>query len=156
MLLETKAVVHNALIYGSTWIVNTVVFSAMLVMILGANLWVLRRRPQKLTPYYIGLVITLVLNIAVPLDSFLGLPYAVQGIASGLLVFSPILCAGVIFATLFAKSPMPEQALAYNTAGAILGGLTETTSLLIGFQWILALAAAIYIGSWVLARNPLK
>jgi hypothetical protein len=93
------------------------------------------------------------LNIAVPLDSFLGLPYAVQGIASGLLVFSPILCAGVIFATLFAKSTMPEQSLAYNTAGAILGGITETASLLIGFQWLLALAALIYIGSWVLARR---
>jgi spermidine synthase len=153
MLLETKAVVHNALIYGSTWTVNTVVFSAMLVMILGANLWVLRHRPRNLTPYYIGLIITLILNIVVPLDSFLGLPYAIQGIASGALVFSPILCAGVIFATLFAQSPMPEQALAYNTAGAILGGLTETSSLLIGFQWLLALAALIYIGSWLLARR---
>jgi hypothetical protein len=41
----------------------------------------------------------------------------------------------------------PEQALAYNTAGAILGGIAETSSLLIGFQWLLAVAAVIYIAS---------
>ena len=148
MLLETKAVVHMALIFGSTWIVNTVVFSAMLVMILAANYWVLRRKAGSLRPYYLVLLATLALNVAVPLDSFLGLPVLVQGVAGGVLVFSPILCAGVIFARLFEKAAKPEQALAWNTAGAILGGLAETGSLLIGFQWILAVAALIYLASW--------
>ena len=148
MLLETKAVVHMALIFGSTWIVNTVVFSAVLVMILGANFWVLRRKPASLRPYYVVLLVTLVLNVAVPLDSFLGLPVAVQGIAGGILVFSPIFCAGLIFARLFATAARPEQALAWNTAGAMLGGFTESGSLLMGFQWLLAVAALIYVASW--------
>src|SRR5262249_56635223 len=39
MLVETKAVVHMALLFGSTWMVNTVVFFAVLVMILVANLF---------------------------------------------------------------------------------------------------------------------
>lgn len=69
------------------------------------------------------------------------------GVAAAALVLSPILCAGVIFATLFGKAERPDQALAYNTAGAILGGLAETSSLLIGFQWLLAVAAVIYLGS---------
>ncbi len=41
MLVETKAVVHMALLFGGTWIVNSVVFCAVLVMILAANLFVL-------------------------------------------------------------------------------------------------------------------
>src|SRR6185295_9635753 len=47
MLLETKGVVHMALLFGSTWIVNSVVFFAILVMILLANLFVITVRPKK-------------------------------------------------------------------------------------------------------------
>lgn len=151
MLLETKAVVHMALIFGSTWTVNAVVFCAVLVMILGANYWVLRRRPPSLTPYYLVLLAALVANMVTPLDVFLGLPIAVQGVAAGTLVTLPILSAGVIFARLFSRAPRPEQSLAYNTAGAILGGLSEATSMLIGFQWLLGVAALVYIASWLAA-----
>ena len=57
MLIETKAVVHMALLFGSTWMVNSVVFFAVLVMILVANLFVLRRRDRaSLRRYYAGLV----------------------------------------------------------------------------------------------------
>jgi hypothetical protein len=147
MLLETKAVVHMAVMFGSTWIVNTVVFSAVLVMILAANLWVLKRHVAGVVPYYVALVLMLAVNIAVPLDSFLGWPRILQGVAAGALVLSPVFFAGVIFAKSFDKAKKPEQALAYNTAGAILGGIAETSSLLIGFQWLLAVAAVIYITS---------
>ena len=41
MLLETKGVVHMALLFGSTWVVNSIVFFAILVMILLSNLFVL-------------------------------------------------------------------------------------------------------------------
>jgi spermidine synthase len=148
MLLETKAVVHMALIFGSTWIVSTVVFTAVLVMILAANLWVLKRHVAGVRPFFIGLLLLLALNIAVPLESFLGLPLVVQGIATGVLVLSPIFCTGVIFAQWFATVKRADQALAYNTAGAIAGGIAESASLLIGFQWLLAVAGAIYAASW--------
>jgi hypothetical protein len=42
MLLETKRVTHMALLFGSTWVVNSFVFFAILVMILLSNLFVLR------------------------------------------------------------------------------------------------------------------
>jgi hypothetical protein len=157
MLLETKAVVHAALLYGSTWIVNTMVFSAILVMILAANVWVLKRKPRNLTIFYVALLVALVLNVALPLDAFLGWPAAGQGVAAGLLLLSPVFCAGVIFAVLFKTAGNAVQALAFNTAGAILGGLAENTSLLIGFKWLLAVAAVIYVASWVtpsFSRSP--
>src|SRR5262249_23164024 len=72
MLLETKAVVNTALLFGSTWMWNTVVFTAILLMILGANIYVVVAKPRLLWPYYLGLLVALALNLFVPLDSFLG------------------------------------------------------------------------------------
>jgi hypothetical protein len=148
MLLETKAVVHMALVFGSTWIVNTVVFAAILIMILIANLWVIKRRPARLAPYYLGLLGTLALNVLVPLDSFLGLPPLLRAAGTGALLLSPVLCSGVIFGVLIQGADRPEQAVAYNTAGAMLGGLAETASLLMGFQYLVAVAGLIYLAAW--------
>ena len=152
MLLETKAVVHMALVFGSTWVVNTAVFAVILVMILLANVWVLKAGKIRLPFHYAGLLTSLALNVVIPLDSFLGLPALVQGIAAGALVLSPVFFAGVVFATLFRRAEKPEQALAYNTAGAILGGLAESLSLLIGFKYLVVVAAAMYLGTAVIGR----
>jgi SAM-dependent methyltransferase len=144
MLIETKAVVHMALLFGSTWTVNSVVFFAVLVMILAANLFVLGTRPQRLWPYYAGLLATLALNVALPLDFFLGMDRALQVVGSSLLVFAPILFAGVIFAASFARTTQPDLAFGANIAGAMLGGLAEYASMLLGFQGLLWVAIAFY------------
>jgi len=54
---------------------------------------------------------------------------------------------------LFRQAKRPEQALAYNTAGAILGGFAESGSMLVGFSILIALAGAIYLASWALAAR---
>src|SRR4030095_4859326 len=123
MLVETKAVVTMALLFGSTWIVNSVVFFAVLVMILLANYWTLLFKPMRLWPYYIGLISTLILNAAIPLDYFLGMSRSVQVIAASLLVFAPILFAAVLFAAAFKRAQQPDRALGINIAGAMFGGL---------------------------------
>jgi SAM-dependent methyltransferase len=150
MLVETKAVVHMALLFGSTWMVNSVVFFAVLVMILAANLFVLRYRPQNLWPYYAGLLVTLGLNAAIPLDSFLGMNRPAQVVGSCLLVFAPILFAGTIFAVAFARSMQADLAFGANIAGAMLGGLAEYTSMLLGFQYLMLVAIAFYLLSGLL------
>ncbi len=149
MLVETKAVVHMALLFGSTWMVNSVVFFAVLIMILAANLFVLRVKPRSLWPYYAGLFLALVLNLLVPLDFFLGQERTLQVVGSCLLVFAPILFAGVIFATSFARTKAAGPAFGANIAGAMLGGLTENTSMLLGFQYLLVVALLFYVLSMV-------
>jgi len=149
MLIETKAVVHMALLFGSTWIVNAVVFSAVLAMILIANLRVLKAGRIHLGRHYAGLLAVLALNMAMPLDAFLGLPPLARAAAAGALVLAPVFYAGVIFAIFFRQAERPEQAMAYNAAGAILGGFAESASLAIGFQYLIAVAAAIYLASWL-------
>jgi len=156
MLIETKAVVHMALVFGSTWTVNAVVFSAVLVMILLANLFVIRRRPVRLAGYFGALLGTLGLGLFIPLSSFLGWPFAARALAAGALVLAPVFCAGIVFAMLFRKAAKPDQALAYNAMGSILGGFAESASLLVGFQYLLVVAGAIYLASWAVAPRAAR
>lgn len=147
MLIETKAVVHMALLFGSTWMVNSVVFFAVLVMILAANVFVRAARPKTLWPYYLGLFASLILNAVIPLDSFLGWGHGARVAGSCLLVFAPILFAAVIFAVSFSRTPEADRAFGFNIAGAMLGGLAEYSSMLIGFRNLEFVALAFYVFS---------
>jgi hypothetical protein len=80
MLIETKAVV-TAAAFGSTWMVTRGVLQC-LVMILLANLFVLKIRPGSLWIYYAGLFAALALNTVVPLDHFLGMERTMQVVLS--------------------------------------------------------------------------
>lgn len=144
MLIETKAVVQMALVFGSTWTVNTIVFAAILVMAVLGNLYAGRVKPTRLEPYYLGLFLALGVGLAVPLDVFLGLHPAAQAVAACAVVFAPILFAGVIFPTTFARTTRPDLFFAANVAGALVGGLAENASMLLGFRYLLLVALGFY------------
>jgi SAM-dependent methyltransferase len=153
MLIETKAVVQMALLFGGTWVVNSIVLCAVLLMILGANLFVLIARPRSLAPFYTGLFLSLAANIVTPMDLFLGLAPAPQIAASCLLVFTPIFFAGVIFAVSFRAVEDAGRAFGFNIAGALVGGLAENSSMLLGFQYVAVVAMVFYAASWLSLRR---
>jgi len=144
MLVETKAVVTMALLFGSTWVVNSIVFFAVLVMILIANLATLKLKTSRLGLYYLGLFVSLLLNTMVSLDFFLGMNRTVQVLGACLLVFTPILFAGLIFAALFKRTNEPDRTFGFNIAGAMIGGLAEYSSMLLGFQYLILVAILFY------------
>ena len=157
MLLETKGVVHMSLLFGSTWVVNSVVFFAILVMILLSNLYVLSARPKALWPYYALLIGSLLVNAYVPMDYFLSLPGAAKVVASCAVVFLPVFFAGVIFAASFRDTARPDVSYGWNIAGVIFGGLSENLSLVLGFNHVLLVAVGYYALSAVLSagrRSP--
>jgi hypothetical protein len=153
MLIETKSVVHLALLFGSTWMVNSIVVFAILVMILCSNLFVLAVKPARVWPYYLLLALALGVGIVIPMGSFLGLPEWQRVVASCAVVFLPILFAGIVFATAFRDSASPDIDFGSNIAGAVLGGLSEALSLMIGFNSLLILALTFYAASAVLSRR---
>jgi len=156
MLIETKAVVTMALLFGGTWIVNSVVFTAILVMILLANLYTFKWKPANLWPYYTALVLALALNVVVSLDAFLGMSRSVQVLGSCLLVFAPVFFAGIIFAGSFRRSAQADTAFGMNVAGAMMGGLAEYSSMALGFKYVVLIALLFYIVSavaWMRARS---
>src|SRR5208337_1383404 len=125
MLLETKAVVQLALLFGSTWIVNSMVFFTVLVLILLANLFVLKSAPTRLVWHYAGLFAILAVATAVPLNAFLSGGVLLRYVVPCVLALGPMFFAGVIFAKTFRDSPDPDMAFGSNIAGAVLGGLSE-------------------------------
>jgi spermidine synthase len=150
MLLETTGVVHMALLFGTTWMVNSIVFFAILTMIVLANLSVLVSRPRRSWPYYALLIAALAANSAVPMSAFLALPGPSKVIVACAFVFVPVFFAGVIFATAFRLSQRPDVDFGSNTGGIILGGLSEYLSLMLGFNHLLWVAIGYYLLSALL------
>ncbi len=153
MLLETKGVVHMALLFGSTWVVNSVVFFAILSMILMSNLYVLAFRPTRLWPFYLVLLASLLINLLVPMDMYLALPGVSKTVASCLVVYLPVFFAGVIFGTVFRSSTQPDVDFGSNVGGIILGGLTEYLSLIFGFNALIGVAIGYYALSALCLRR---
>jgi hypothetical protein len=155
MLVETKAVVEMALLFGGTWTVNTAVFAAILVMSLAGNLFAGAVNPKRLEPYYAGLFAAIALGLVITPSDFLGLSPTVQIVGACLLVFAPIAFAGVIFATSFRRTTQPDRVIGANVAGALVGGLAENSSVVLGFQLLLCVAAGFYLLSAVYGNRDL-
>jgi len=145
MLLETKAVVEMALLFGNTWAVNSLVFFTVLVLILIANLVVIKWPGIRFGPNYVGLLLFLAAGVLAPLDLFLGGGLLWRYAAPALLALGPLYFAGVIFARHFRDHRNPDQAFGSNIAGSVVGGLSEACSMVLGFRYLLLVAAAFYL-----------
>jgi len=155
MLLETKAVVQLALLFGSTWLVNSLVFFTVLVLILLANAYVIKARKIDLAWHYAGLAAFLAIGALAPVGSFLSGGLVVRYVLPCLIAVGPMFFAGVIFARLFRNAPDPDVAFGSNIAGTVVGGLTESVSMLLGFRYLLLVALAFYsLSIWRSAKVP--
>ncbi|MEW6619751.1 MAG: hypothetical protein AB1422_10525 [bacterium] len=149
MILETESITKFALLFGSTWVNNSIVFLSILTMILFANLYVSKFSPDSLKLPYIALFISLLIGYLVPFQNFLGESYTMKIIYSGVIGFLPILFAGIIFATSFKKSREPQRDFGSNIFGAIIGGIVEYLSLIIGYHNLLIIVALFYLLSLI-------
>ena len=147
MLLETKAVVQMALLFGSTWLVNSAVFFTVLVLILLANLYVLKMPSVRLAFHYVALLIFLSATVLVPFDTFLSGGIVWRYAMPCVPALGPMFFAAVIFARSFRDEVNPDQAFGFNIAGSVVGGLTESFSSLLGFRHLLILAICFYVPS---------
>jgi hypothetical protein len=144
-LMEAAAVVRLALLFGSTWTVNAVVFSSVLLMIFVANLLVVRGFAPSLRAAWAGVVAGAALNYFVELPRLFDLPWGLQLLASGLLIGVPVFFAAVCFSRLFAREKSTGYALGINLVGAMAGGFIEYLSMLIGTRAIWGLVAVVYL-----------
>jgi len=155
MLLETKGITQLSLLFGSTWIVNSVVIGTFLTMGFLANLWVIVR-PVSLRFTYVLLFISLLLALVISPSHFFASSAAMKVIAASLLVGVPVFFSGIIFSTSFRVSSHPEKALAVNLFGAIAGGILENAVMLGGINTLGVLAILLYGGAMIcsLAKAP--
>jgi hypothetical protein len=147
MLLETKSIIQFALLWGSTWVVASLAIASVLTMALVANFVVARRAIGR--PWVVGsvLVALLAINYVVPIGKIGFESRAAESIVYALLVFSPILCAGLLFGSAIARSTALTRDYGTNLLGAMVGGVGEYLSLVTGFRALLLVIALCYIGA---------
>jgi len=154
MLLETRSLVTFALLFGTTWLVNALVFFAILACVLLAVLINARMPIRRVGPLYALLIGLLMLNWLVPTGTLLDIsaPWT-RYLVAGSMAFAPIFVANIVFSRSFRDSTEADAAFAANLIGLMVGGLAEYASLLVGYQALLLGVMLFYGLAWVLFRR---
>jgi SAM-dependent methyltransferase len=153
MLLETKSIIQFALLWGSTWVVASLAIASVLSMALVANYLVTKAEVRR--PWLVGLTLValLALNYVIPVGAIGFESRAVESMFYATLMFSPILCAGLLFGSAIKRSTSLSRDYGTNLLGAMVGGVGEYLSLVTGFRALLFLIAACYIGAIAARRK---
>jgi len=155
LLLETRAVTQLSLLFGSTWIVNTSVFGGVLAMVLAANAFAARVKDYRRELWYGLLAASLLALWWLPLDPLFELDLAPRAAVAGLAAAVPVFFAGIIFSSELRSRGDAAAALGSNLCGAVVGGLLENLSMVVGLRAIVLFALAFYLLSMLVAlRRP--
>jgi hypothetical protein len=148
LLLETKSVVQFALLFGTTWFVNALVFFGILLTVLLAIEVERRVRIGRPGLLFGLLFLGLLLAGLVPAESLLEMSVVPRFVVATALAFFPVFVANLVFAERFRDAEDPTTAFGANLLGAMVGGALEYTSLVTGYRALLILAAALYALAW--------
>ncbi|HEY2073871.1 MAG TPA: hypothetical protein VGG88_09890, partial [Gaiellaceae bacterium] len=145
-------IVQFALLFGTTWFVNSLVFAGVLIAVWLA-VETARRVPLPPMPVlYAALLAALVVAWAIPQESLLSLSPVPRFFAAVAVAFAPIYFANLVFAKRFAGVGSSSVAFAANLLGAIVGGCLEYLSLVTGYRFLLVVVAALYALAFITYR----
>jgi hypothetical protein len=153
LLIESKAVTTLGLLFGSTWLVNSVVIGSILVMILLANFCISLGYKGSYGVLYLVLSGLLVINFLFPFDRLNALVWELRLALAGVIIASPLFIAALIFAKAFNAVSSPSLALASNLFGSLVGGVLEYIDMWTGLRWLNLLALALYLVSYLFLRR---
>ena len=88
----------------------------------------------------------------VPVGSVAFASRAAESAFYGVLVFSPVFFAGLLFSAEYRRSASPSMDFGANLLGAMVGGVGEYVSLITGYRFLIVLVAACYLAA-VALRN---
>jgi spermidine synthase len=149
LLLEVQIISKVALLFGTTWLVNSIVISGLLLIIVSSNLVVrlLKRVPVRWV--YAGIFLTIAFSYWIPTHVFLFQSVWLKGITATGVLCLPVFFAGIIFIQSFAEARFSAEALGSNLMGALVGGLLESLSFWTGLKSLLIIAALLYLASYL-------
>jgi hypothetical protein len=143
-LLEVKALITFALLFGSTWNVNSLVFFAILTSVLIAVLVNARMTFRRIWIFYLLLFGMLALNLVVRPEALLLQNAIARYVIASCLIFAPVFLANVIFSNSFRETELADVAFASNLLGIMVGGMLEYFSMLVGYHMLLVAVIAFY------------
>jgi hypothetical protein len=131
---SAKSIIEFALLWGSTWVVASLAIASVLSMALVANYVV--SKVEITRPWLVGgvLLALLVLNFFIPVGTIAFESRVVESFFYAVLMFSPILCAGLLFGSAIKRSTSLPRDYGTNLLGAMVGGVGEYLSLVTGFR----------------------
>jgi hypothetical protein len=156
LLLETKNVVQFALLFGTTWFVNALVFAGILLTVALAIEASRRWKLPGPTPFYLLLFVAVGAAWLIPPAYLLALPFGARLFGATALAFAPVFVANLAFAQRFRDTGDSLKAFAANLLGAVLGGCLEYSALVIGYRDLLLLAGLLYLIAFALYRRGLR
>ncbi|MDD5436808.1 MAG: hypothetical protein PHX20_04615 [Candidatus Omnitrophica bacterium] len=152
MLLEFQNISKASLLFGSTWLVNAYMFTAIMALILLSNLYAYYFKVKRMIFVYALLAASIVILYFISLSTFNVYTSFFKGSIIAVFMNIPIFFAGLIFIYSFRKYPHKNIALGSNLMGACVGGLLESLSFVMGIKALLVLVLVFYLLSYVFDR----
>jgi len=148
-LMEASAIVRLSLVFGNTWIVNAVVFGAVLLTMFLGNLAVLKNKAPRIEVAWIGLCLFILLNYLFPMDWLFQVDRIMRVALCVLLIGVPVFFAALCFSHNFKKQTTTGYPLGINLVGAMAGGTIEYISMLVGIRTVWGLILVVYLLAWL-------
>jgi spermidine synthase len=154
LLMEVQIVSKMALLFGTTWMVNSIVVAALLLLIIAANATVYRFRSVPRSLAYAGIAVTASFGYFTPMQRLLfSNPFLKALIALAVLCL-PVYFAGIIFTRSFAEVRFNSEALGSNLLGALVGGILESISFWTGLRALLLVSVMLYgLSAFAVKKN---
>jgi hypothetical protein len=147
LLLEAQIVSRMAMLFGTTWLVNSIVIAGVLVLIVLANAFVAGWSRVPMSLAYVAILLCMSASYLVPLERLFFQTFWVKALVATLVLCSPVLFASIVFIRSFVDCGFSGQALGSNLLGALVGGMLESLSLWTGIRSLIILAALLYVAS---------
>ncbi|MEK6221277.1 MAG: hypothetical protein N2D54_03430 [Chloroflexota bacterium] len=148
LLIEFKSITELALLFGSTWIVNAIAVTAVLLMVMLANILVARLDRVNVKVLYGLLGAALLVGFWVPLNVLLPFGGVARVLGALFLVGLPLFFSSMIFSISLKDEKDVTLAFASNFFGSAVGGVLEYTSLVFGIRSLYVVGMLLYLASW--------
>lgn len=146
LLLEARSITVFSLLFGATWLVNSLVFAGILTSVLVANFIVSRFKISNRKVLFAGLFLCLAFGYLLEPSFFLQIDQlALRYTLAIAFYFSPIFFANLVFSREFRDDLSAQSAFGWNLLGAVVGGGLEYAGLVIGSQNLLLVAIGAYL-----------
>ena len=154
LLLEVHNLSKAGVVLGNTWWVSALIITAVLAMVLLANLVAAFYPELPVIGLFVLLCASCVAVYAVDLARFASYPFFVRALAVGGLTCLPMFFGGIVFIRSFAQVESKNEALGANLLGALAGALLEPVTFVTGIRSLALLVAGFYVLALLTRPKP--
>lgn len=149
MLLESQIISKMALLFGTTWVVNSIVISGLMLLIVASNGLVEWKPDFGVGIAYAGIFLSMLAAYLIPIERYFFASFWIRAATATGVLCLPVLFAGIVFIRSFAQAGFRGDALGSNLLGALTGGLLKSLSFWTGIRFLVVVAALLYLASMI-------